>query len=349
MRIGLLGAGRIGAFHAATLLDSPDVTELVVGDVDAPRAVALAEKLGQPVDRTDRTTGRTPAGRTVTGGDVAAVFAAAPDAVVIAAATSAHAGLVIRAARAGLPAFCEKPIALDVAGTRAALAEVDAAGTVLQVGFQRRFDPAYAAARAAVAAGELGRIYTIRMVGADREPPPEAYIPTSGGIFRDLHIHDFDIIRWLTGREVTHVYAVGANRESPAFGRCGDFDATAVLLTLDDGTLATLTGGRYNPAGYDIRMELSGSGGTVAIGLDDRSPVRSADPAVQWPADSPYTGFLDRFAAAYVAEVQAFLAVARGQLANPCDGAAALAALHIAEAAQLSATEGRPVPVADVR
>jgi myo-inositol 2-dehydrogenase/D-chiro-inositol 1-dehydrogenase len=340
MRIGLLGAGRIGAFHAATLLDSPDVTDLVVGDVDPPRAAALAEKLaaGQPRP-----------GRAVSGGDVDAVFAAAPDAVLIAAATSAHAELVIRAARAGLPAFCEKPIALDVAGTRAALSEVDTAGSVLQVGFQRRFDPAYVAARAALAAGELGRLYTIRMVGSDREPPPEEYLPTSGGIFRDLHIHDFDITRWVTGREVTGVHAVGANRESPAFGRNGDFDTTAVLLTLDDGTLVTLTGSRYNAAGYDFRMELSGSGGTVVIGLDDRSPVRSADPAVQWPADSPYTGFLDRFGAAYMAEVQAFLDVARGSRPNPCDGTAALEALYIAEAAQLSATTGRTVTLAEVR
>jgi myo-inositol 2-dehydrogenase/D-chiro-inositol 1-dehydrogenase len=336
MRIGLLGAGRIGAFHAATLLDAPDVTGLVIGDVDAPRAVALAEKLG------DR-----PA-CPVTGGDVAAVFAAAPDAVVVAAVTSAHAELVIRAARAGLPAFCEKPVALDVPGTRAALDEVAAAGTVLQVGFQRRFDPGYAAARAAVAAGELGRIYTVRMVGADREPPPETYLPTSGGIFRDLHIHDFDIVRWVTGREVAEVHAVGANRESPAFGRYGDFDTTAVLLRLDDGTLVTLTGSRYNSAGYDIRMELAGSGGTLAIGLDDRTPLRTAQPGVAWPADSGYTGFLDRFADAYVAELRAFLDVARGRRANPCGGQEALAALYVAEAAQRSATAHRTVAVAEV-
>jgi myo-inositol 2-dehydrogenase/D-chiro-inositol 1-dehydrogenase len=331
MRIGLLGAGRIGAFHAATLLDAPDVTDLVIGDVDPTRAVALAEKLG------------------ATGGEVDAVFAGNPDAVLIAAATSAHAELVIRAARAGIPAFCEKPIALDVAGTKAALSEVDSAGTVLQVGFQRRFDPAYVAAHDALLAGEIGTLYSIRMVGSDREPPPEAYIPTSGGIFRDLHIHDFDITRWMTGREVTSVYAVGANRGSPAFGRYGDVDTTAMVLTLDDGTLATLTGGRYNPAGYDFRMELAGSGGTVAIGLDDRTPVRSADPAVPWPAEAPYTGFLDRFRAAYVAEVRAFLDVARGRRANPCDGGAALEALYVAEAAQLSAATGRPVAVAEVK
>jgi myo-inositol 2-dehydrogenase / D-chiro-inositol 1-dehydrogenase len=236
-----------------------------------------------------------------------------------------------------------------VAGTRAALAEVTAAGTVLQVGFQRRFDPGYAAARAAVAAGELGRLYTVRMVGSDREPPPESYLPTSGGIFRDLHIHDFDAVRWVTGREVVEVHAVGANRESPAFGRYGDVDTTAVLLRLDDGTLVTLTGSRYNAAGYDIRMELAGSGGALAVGLDDRTPLRSMQPGVTWPADRAYTGFLDRFAAAYVAELHAFLDTARGRRANPCGGQEALAALYVAEAAQLSAAEHRTVALAEVR
>lgn len=337
MRVGLLGAGRIGAFHAATLLDAPEVTELIVGDLDEARAVALADKMAGA--------GRPP----VAGGGVAAVFAAEPAAVVIAAATAAHADLVVQAARRGLPAFCEKPVALDVAGTRAALAEVAAAGTVLQVGFQRRFDAGYRAARAAVAAGELGRIHTVRMVGADREPPPASYLPTSGGIFRDLHIHDFDALRWVTGREVTEVYAVGANQTSPAFAGYGDYETTAAVLRLDDGTLATLAGGRSNPAGYDIRMELAGAGGTVAIGLDERTPVRSVQPGVAWPADPAYTGFLDRFAAAYVAELRAFLEVARGRRPNPCDGAQALEALYVAEAAQLSADEHRAVPVAAVR
>jgi myo-inositol 2-dehydrogenase/D-chiro-inositol 1-dehydrogenase len=338
MRIGLLGAGRIGAFHAATLLDTPDVTALVVGDVDPARAVALAEKLSGAGT-----------GRAVSGGGVAAVFAAEPDAVVVAAATSAHAELVIRAARAGLPAFCEKPVALDVAGTREALDQVAAAGTVLQVGFQRRFDSGYLAARAAVAGGELGRIYTVRMVSSDREPPPEPYLPTSGGIFRDLHIHDFDIVRWVTGREVVEVHAVGANRESPAFGRYGDFDTTAVLLSLDDGTLVTLTGGRYNPAGYDVRMELAGSGGTLVVGLDERTPVRTAEPGGAWPADSGYTGFLDRFGAAYVAELRAFLDVVRGRRPNPCGGWDALEALYVAETAHRSAREHRTVRLAEVR
>jgi myo-inositol 2-dehydrogenase/D-chiro-inositol 1-dehydrogenase len=331
MRIGLLGAGRIGAFHAATLLETADVTEVVIGDVDTARAAALADKLG-------------PSAR---GGDVDAVFAADPDAVVITTATASHAELVIRSAAAGLPVFCEKPIALDVAGTLVALERVAAAGTVLQVGFQRRFDPAYTAARAAVAAGELGELFTVRMTGLDREPPPAGYLPTSGGIFRDLHIHDFDILRWVTGGEVSEVFAYGAGRTSPAYAEHGDYDTSVALLRMTDGPLVTVAGGRSNPPGYDIRMELAGSVGMLAVGLDDRSPLRSPAP-VPWPAGPAYAGFLDRFAGAYVAELRAFLDVARGRLPNPCDGAEALAALYVAEAAQRSADEHRPVTVAAV-
>jgi myo-inositol 2-dehydrogenase / D-chiro-inositol 1-dehydrogenase len=331
MRIGLLGAGRIGAYHAATLLDAAGVTGLVIGDVDTARALALADKLG----------------RTARGGDVDQVFAAAPDAVVITTATASHAELVIRAAAAGLPVFCEKPVAVDVAGTRAVLDRVARAGTVLQVGFQRRFDPGYAAARAAVAAGELGQVFTVRMTGLDRDPPPRSYLPTSGGIFRDLHIHDFDALRWVTGTEVVEVFAYGAGRTSPAYAAGGDYDTTAAVLRMADGALATVAGGRSNPPGYDIRMEVAGSVGMLAIGLDDRSPLRPAQPA-GWPTGTAYAGFLDRFAGAYVAELRAFLDVARGRLPNPCDGAEALAALYVAEAAQASADQHRPVTVAEV-
>jgi myo-inositol 2-dehydrogenase / D-chiro-inositol 1-dehydrogenase len=337
VRVGLLGAGRIGAFHATTLLDHPDVAELVIGDVDAARATALADKLADRL------------AATASGGDVDSVFAAGVDAVVIAAATAAHAGLVVRAARAGLPAFCEKPIALDIAGTRAALEQVRASGTVLQVGFQRRFDAGYLAAREAVAAGAVGRLYTVRMTAFDREPPHESYIPTSGGVFRDLHIHDFDALRWVTGSEVVEVHAVGANLSPGAFDRYGDRDTTALLLMLDSGALVTLAGGRHNPAGYDIRMEVSGAGGTLAVGLDERTPLRSVQPGLSWPAEAPYAGFLDRFADAYVAEIRTFLDVARGRVPNPCTGAEALEALYVAEAAQRSADERRTVAVAEIR
>ncbi|HEX5495277.1 MAG TPA: Gfo/Idh/MocA family oxidoreductase, partial [Mycobacteriales bacterium] len=273
MRLGLLGAGRIGAFHAATLRDHPLVEHLVVGDIDPCRAAALADKLG--ADATD---------------DPLGVLDASLDAVVIATTTAAHGALVGQAADRGLPVFCEKPVALDVAGTRSALERVASAGVPLQVGFQRRFDAGYLRASQALREGAVGTLHAVRMVGADPAPPHPSYLPGSGGIFRDLHIHDFDALRWLTGREIARVYATGANRGAPEFGECGDVDTAACLLWLDDGTLATLTGSRYNGAGYDIRMELAGTHSTIVVGLDDRTPLRSCEPAVSWPAGRSWGG-----------------------------------------------------------
>jgi myo-inositol 2-dehydrogenase / D-chiro-inositol 1-dehydrogenase len=332
MRVGLLGAGRIGAFHGATLRDHPEVGEVVVGDADASRAAALAEAIGATAVASDRE-----------------VLDAGVDAVVVAASTSAHEALVSAAAERGLPKFCEKPVALDVPGTLAVLDLVERHGVPLQVGFQRRFDAGYRAARDAVRGGALGQVHAVRMVGADPAPPHLAYLPTSGGIFRDLHIHDFDVLRWVTGREVVSVYATGANRGAAEFRDAGDVDTAACVLRLDDDTLVTLTGSRYNGAGYDIRMELAGVEGTVAVGLDDRAPLRSSEPDTAFPAGEPWQGFLERFAPAYVAEMHAFVQVALGQAATPCGGADALEALYVAVAAERSLAEGRTVRVAEVR
>lgn len=332
MRVGLLGAGRIGAFHASTLRDHPLVTDLIVGDLDPCRAAALADKLGA-----------------VAVADPVGVLDAGLDAVVITTTTAAHGTLVAQAADRGLPVFCEKPVALDVAGTVAALDRVARAGVPLQVGFQRRFDAGYLRAREAMCGGAVGTLHAVRMVGADPAPPHPSYLPGSGGIFRDLHIHDFDALRWLTGREVERVYATGANRGAPEFGACGDVDTAACLLWLDDGTLATLTGSRYNGAGYDIRMELAGTRSTLVIGLDDRTPVRSCEPAVAWPAGRSWSGFLERFAAAYVGELHEFVEVAAGRRTSRCSGADCLEALYVAVAADRSLAEGRPVSLRDVR
>ncbi|WP_240970225.1 Gfo/Idh/MocA family protein [Actinacidiphila epipremni] len=388
MRIGLIGAGRIGAFHAGTLRAHAGVGELLVADADAARARQVAARCG---------------GRAL---PVDALFAARPDALVIASATAAHAGLIARAARAGIPAFCEKPIAVDLPGTVAALAEVEAAGAVLQIGFQRRFDAGYAAARAAVAAGRLGRLHTVRTVSSDAVPPPAAYVPLSGGLYRDCLIHDFDILRWVTGREVTEVYAAGANAGADFFLAAGDVDTAAVLLTLEGGLLATATATRYHAAGYDVRMELAGSEDQFAVGVTERTPWTAveqgaarglpgpaagpaggagpASPAVgaeaagdagagrgaggaEGPAGADvgrpgggagsgtgagagraWSGFLERFGSAYRAEMDVFLRVARGAAANPCEGRDALRALLVAEACEVSRRERRPVRVAEI-
>jgi myo-inositol 2-dehydrogenase/D-chiro-inositol 1-dehydrogenase len=334
MRIGLLGAGRIGAFHAGTLAAHPDVVELLVADADPARAGEVAARYG---------------GRALT---VDALLAARPDAVVIATATATHAGLITRAARAGLPAFCEKPLARDLAGTIAALAAVESAGSVLQVGFQRRFDAGYAAARQALTAGRVGRLHTVRTVSSDPEPPPAAYLPLSGGIYRDCLIHDFDILRWVTGREVIEVYATGTDDGADFFRAAGDLDTATALLTLEGGVLATATATRYHAAGYDVRMELAGSHDQLAVGVGPRAPLTSVEPdggaGAEPAAGGRWPGFLERFAAAYRAELDVFLRVARGAAANPCEGREALRALLVAEACEVSRRERRPVALAEL-
>jgi myo-inositol 2-dehydrogenase/D-chiro-inositol 1-dehydrogenase len=331
MRIGLIGTGRLGTIHAHTLSRHRDVGSLILTDADTARAQELAHRLGE----------------TAAPG-VEEIFRWGVDAVVITTATSAHAELIGRAARSGLPVFCEKPIALDLPGTLSAIAEVEAAGTILQMGFQRRFDAGCKGAREAVRSGRLGRLHTVRALTSDQVPPPAAYLPLSGGLYRDTLIHDFDVLRWVTGHEVVDVYAVGSDSGPPMFREAGDVDTAAAVLTLDDGTLATVTGTRLNGAGYDVRMELAGELDQIVVGLDDRTPIASTEPTGPPAADKPWTGFLERFGPAYEAELNAFVEVVRGERPNPCDGREALQALRIAEACELSRRERRPVRPAEI-
>ncbi|MGW3124475.1 Gfo/Idh/MocA family protein [Streptomyces sp. NPDC001107] len=331
MRIGVIGTGRIGTIHANTLSRNREVGSLILTDVDPARAQELALRLGE----------------TAAPG-VDEIFKWGVDAVVITTATSAHAELIGRAARSGLPVFCEKPIALDLPGTLHAIGEVEAAGTILQMGFQRRFDAGYTGARDAVLAGRLGRLHTVRAVTSDQVPPAPGWLRLSGGLYRDALIHDFDALRWVTGHEVVEVYAAGSDAGPPMFREAGDVDTGAALLTLDDGTLATATATRLNGAGYDVRMELAGELDQIVVGLDDRTPIASTEPTGPPAADKPWSGFLERFGPAYEAELAAFVEVVLGQRANPCDGREALQALRIAEACEVSRRERRQVALAEI-
>ncbi|MEV5609522.1 Gfo/Idh/MocA family oxidoreductase [Streptomyces sp. NPDC052225] len=328
MRIGLIGTGRIGAFHASTLAALPAVSGVVVHDADERSARAVADRVAGEV-----------------AGDLDGLLGARLDGVVVAAPTAAHAELILAAQRAGLPTFCEKPVAGSLAETDAVLAALT--GAPLHIGFQRRFDAGYRELRDAVAAGRLGWTHTVRACTADPTPPPAGYVPGSGGIFRDCSVHDYDIVRWVTGREVVSVYATGANRGEEFFAAAGDVDTAVSVLTLDDGTLATCTATRYNGAGYDVRLEVCGSKGSLVAGLTDATPLVSADGA-SWPAGTPYPGFMERFRDAYRAELAAFTEVVAGSRPSPCTGADARAALAIAEAATRSRAEGRAVAVPGV-
>lgn len=332
MRIGFLGVGRIGASHAAVVARHPEVDAVVLADAEPHRARAAAERLGVTAV-----------------GSVEEVLAAGVEGIVIATATDSHAELIVRGVEAGVPVFCEKPVALDVPGTLRVRDAVAAAGVAVQIGFQRRFDAGYLAAREALDSGRLGELRRLHAVTADPRPPHADYIPTSGGIYRDCLIHDFDVIRWVTGREITEVTAVGANRGAAFFGEAGDVDETVVLIGLDDGTLGTVHGSRYNGAGYDVRLEVAGTEGTAAVGLDEHAALWSAERGVGFPGAPAHPTFWERFAPAYAAEVAAFLDVVRDGSPSPCSVEEALEALYVAEAATLSRREGRPVEVAEVR
>lgn len=332
MRLGLVGTGRIGSFHAETLRQLAEVDSVVVTDADPVRAKQAAAQLGVEFAQ-----------------DTDALFAAGIDGLVITAATAAHPELIVRGVSAGLPVFCEKPVATDIAGTLRVLDEIAGSDVPVQIGFQRRFDAGYATARDAVGSGRLGWVHTLRATTMDAAPPPAEYVPTSGGFFRDCSVHDFDILRWVTGQGITEVYAVGANRGADFFRAAGDVDTAAALLTLADGTLALVSGTRYNALGYDVRLEVLGAEGDLAVGMDDRLPLRSAEADVTWPAGRPYRSFLERFRGAYQAELAAFTGVVAGRTPSPCTVTDALEAFYVAEACVVSRAEHRPVAVADIR
>jgi myo-inositol 2-dehydrogenase/D-chiro-inositol 1-dehydrogenase len=330
MRIGLLGAGRIGRLHGSLIAAQPGVDEVIVADVDSRRAAETAAAIG---------------GRVVETPEEAMDSA---DALVVATSTDAHAGLVAAAIERGLPTFCEKPLALELDQTIALVNDIEAKRAVVQVGFQRRFDPAYREARRLIRSGDLGTVYLVRLISHDHDPPPDAYIPTSGGLFRDSSIHDFDALRWLTGQEVDEVYALGSVRGFPVFERSGDVDTGAAILTLADGTLGVLSQTRHDPLGYDVRMEIVGSRDSVTVGLGQKTPLRSLEADAPVLAGPAWQTFLTRFETAYREELVTFLRVARGEIASPCTAADSLEAMRIAVAAGRSRTEHRPVRPMDL-
>ncbi|MGF6880645.1 myo-inositol 2-dehydrogenase/D-chiro-inositol 1-dehydrogenase [Nocardia sp. GAS34] len=332
IRLGLAGTGRIGAAHAETLRSLPGVDAVVVADADAARARDTAAKLG--VDFAP---------------DIEALLATDPTGIVIATPTDSHPELITRAVDLGIPVFCEKPVAADIDGTLAVIRHLEDSTVPVQIGFQRRFDAGYRAARAAVRSHELGWLHSLRATTLDPAPPPAEYIPRSGGLFRDCGVHDFDIIRWVSGREVAEVFVLGANRGEQFFRDAGDVDTAAVVLSLDDGTLATVSLGRYNGAGYDVRLEVLGSKGNAVVGLDDRAPLHSVEPGHPAATLPAYPNFMERFRSAYAEELAVFVEVATGAAENPCRPADALEAFYIAEACELSLHQRRPVAVEEVR
>ena len=331
MRIGLVGCGRIGAVHAATLRGLPEAPRLVVTDADADVAGALAERLGVEQAPT-----------------LEDLLSDGVDGLVITTGTDTHAALLRTALAAGAPTFCEKPVASSLEET-AELARLESdSGVPVQIGFQRRFDVGYRRAHEAVRTGELGELHQLRCTTHDAFPPSEDYVRTSGGIFRDCSVHDFDAIRFVTGREVESVYATGGTKGDAWFATSGDLSTGAAVLTLDDGTVGLVSAMRYNGGGHDVRMEVHGSAAALAVGFDDSYSFRSAEAGVTFPAGPPHTAFMDRFADAYAAELAAFLRLVAGEIETPCTIADGFEAFRVAEACELSREERRPVPLSEI-
>ena len=330
MRISVLGVGRLGASHAAMLAALPGVSQLTVYDADPARAKDVAAPLKA---------------RAV--GSLDEAFAEA-EAMVIVTPTDTHAPLIKRAIDQGLPTFCEKPIAIRIPETRDIVEHVTRKNGRLQIGFQRRFDAGYRKAQTELQSGALGAVYSFLMVSCDRLPPPDTYIKSSGGQFKDQFIHDFDITRWLFGQEVVEVTATGSTKGVPRYDAMGDVGTSAVMLKLADGTLGLMTALRHNEAGYDIHVEIHAAKDTLAIGIDPRTPWRSVEADAPTLAGPAYPSFFERFGDAYKAELTHFLQFATGHAGNPCTAADALEALRIAEAAGRSWRERRTVALSEI-
>jgi myo-inositol 2-dehydrogenase / D-chiro-inositol 1-dehydrogenase len=332
LRVGVVGVGRIGRMHAELLARQvPGAALAMVHDAFAEAAEDVGAELGVPAAATVDELLASPA----------------VDAVAICASTETHADLLVAAARAGKPAFCEKPISLDLAAVDRALAAVQAAGIPVQIGFNRRFDPAHRSVAEAVAAGTIGDVHLVRISSRDPAPPPLEYVRGSGGIFLDMTIHDFDMARYVTGSEVVEVFARGALRVQPAFAEVGDVDTAVVTLTHENGCLTVIDNSREAAYGYDQRVEAFGALGMAASEnpLAHTGMVRTAG-GTSAPALPHF--FLDRYVPSYLGEWEAFVGALRSGSAPVVTAADGRAPLVIGLAAWRSLRENRPVAVAEV-
>ena len=325
LRFAQFGAGRIGAIHAANLAATPQTQLRYVVDVNAAAAQALAARHGAQVT------------------DVATALADRDvDAVIIASSTDTHADLAIAAARAGKAIFCEKPIDLSLKRVDACLAAVKKAKVPMFVGFNRRFDPSFSELRARIGRGEIGAVEQVIISSRDPGLPPVSYLKVSGGQFRDMTIHDFDMARWLLGEEPVELFAYGSCLVDPAVGKIGDTDSAMVLLKTASGKLAHINNSRRASYGYDQRIEVHGAKGRLMAGNRTATTVEVATAAAV-ATDKPLYFFLERYADAYRAELAAFVDAVVNKKPVPVGAEDGRQAIVLAEAAVKSLKTGRPV------
>lgn len=331
VKMVVVGTGRIGKMHAEMLARQVSTTELIgVFDVFADSANAVAADLGVPAYAT-----------------LEDALASDADAVCIATSTDTHVQVMKAAAAAGKHIFCEKPISLDVSMVDDGLAAVEAASVMLQIGFNRRFDPSHKAVADAVSSGAVGSPHLVKITSRDPAPPPISYIKVSGGIFNDMTIHDFDMARYVSKSEVVEIYATGAVLVDPAIGEAGDIDTAAITLTHANGAITQIDNSRQAVYGYDQRVEVFGSAGMVA----------SENPVVTTTVTRTASGssgsvvphfFIERYAQSYLNQWHAFAAAVLSGSPSPVSGADGRAPLVIGMAAARSLAQNRPVRIDEI-
>ncbi len=325
VRFGLLGAGRIGKVHAKAVSNNPDAVLVAVADAFPAAADDLAKAYGCEV-------------RTIEAIEAAKDI----DAVVICTPTDTHADLIERFARAGKAIFCEKPIHLDIDRVRACLDVVKKTKAKLMVGFNRRFDPHFMAVRKAIDDGKIGKVEMVTITSRDPGAPPVDYIKRSGGIFRDMTIHDFDMARFLLGEEITSVSAHAAVLVDKAIGEAGDYDSASVILETASGRQAIISNSRRATYGYDQRIEVHGSKGVVSAENQRAVSIEIAN-GDGYTRPPLHDFFMTRYTEAYANEIASFIsAIEKGTVITP-DGNDGLVALELADAAVASVKQGKRI------
>ncbi|HEY8509323.1 MAG TPA: inositol 2-dehydrogenase [Steroidobacteraceae bacterium] len=327
VRFTLIGAGRIGRIHAGNIASHPQAKLAYVADADAAAARALADRWSAKTISLDEA---------VTAQDV--------DAVLIASSTDTHADWIERCAEAGRPVLCEKPLDLDINRATACLKRAQQAGIPLYLGFNRRYDPSFMRLKREIAAGTIGALETLHIISRDPAPPPIEYVRRSGGLFRDMMIHDFDMARWLLGSEPVEVLARGSALVDPEIGAAGDIDTAMVMLRTAEGRLCQIANSRRCAFGYDQRIEAFGSKGMVRA---DNHTATSVTVAGQggFTTEPALPFFLERYAAAYRLELDDFIQALSGKAVELATGEDGRRALLLAAAAQRSLETGAPVQV----
>ncbi|WP_411958418.1 inositol 2-dehydrogenase [Paracoccus homiensis] len=325
LKVGLLGAGRIGQVHAVNIAGNARSSLVAVSDMHQPAAEKLAAEYGAEARSSD-----------------AILSDPAIDAVLIATSTDTHSDLIEAAAKAGKAVLCEKPVDLSLERAQQCLKAVEGTGKPVMIGFNRRFDPNFAALKASLQKGQIGKAELLAVTSFDPAPPPVSYIKVSGGLFRDMMIHDFDMANFLMGEAPVTVRAVGSSIVDPEIGAAGDVDTAVVTLTYADGRIAVIKNSRRAVYGYDQRVELLGSDGLLQAGnMLENTVVRSTVDGVV--SGKPTYFFLERYMPAYAAEWQAFVDAVLDGAKMPVTLRDGIAALAMAEAATESARTGQAV------